>query len=464
MRRKSSRWFEALVCSWLVVIVAAATSLCATADITDFGAVGNGSTNDTEAIQDALDYLAAQGGGTLVVPAGNYLIDNVGTAWTGIGYCLKWSGSNYLIIQGDDTGNAGAFSLPSHQRATVMLLLNEASGDVTVEQVQFQCPAPTSHTYQGPLGISVGQNGTAEGELHSLTVDDVCFTNLAVGVHGRAAAHWTITNSTFTIRGGAAYPSSYAEGINIYCATSPTHSITFENAVISGNDFYMDGTYDDHAIYLCVYTGDVTISDNVVHTKPTNAVFKLYNAGQPAMGDIVINDNTFGSHNLDAVSLAGDATCDTLEVSGNSATGGTMFFYGSFGPSTGLISGNTITSYTQYAVNVDRASILGAGGTVTVSGNDIDSYNTNADGKQGIRFRRLSRAECVDNEGNPSAAGSGAFWQAYNTTTLYATGNVTTGAPDYYFLNLYTPIDLDRYNSWNDTYCYYVDDGTRYNY
>jgi hypothetical protein len=53
-----------------------------------------------------------------------------------------------------------------------MLLLNGGSGDVTANKVQFYAPIPTSHTYQGPFGVSVGQNGAAEGALNILTVDD----------------------------------------------------------------------------------------------------------------------------------------------------------------------------------------------------------------------------------------------------------------------------------------------------
>ena len=42
--------------------------------VKDFGAVGNGVTNDTLAIQAACNFINAAGGGTLVVPAGTYLV------------------------------------------------------------------------------------------------------------------------------------------------------------------------------------------------------------------------------------------------------------------------------------------------------------------------------------------------------------------------------------------------------
>jgi hypothetical protein len=45
-----------------------------TFDLRDFGAVGDGTTDDAPAVQAALDALAAAGGGTLHVPAGRYVI------------------------------------------------------------------------------------------------------------------------------------------------------------------------------------------------------------------------------------------------------------------------------------------------------------------------------------------------------------------------------------------------------
>lgn len=47
-----------------------------TVNVKDFGAVGNGVADDTAAIQAAIDYAGAQGGATVHVPAGDYLISS----------------------------------------------------------------------------------------------------------------------------------------------------------------------------------------------------------------------------------------------------------------------------------------------------------------------------------------------------------------------------------------------------
>ena len=48
----------------------------AAVNVKDFGAVGDGVTDDTAAIQAALDHVAANGG-TLYFPAGTYLSDSL---------------------------------------------------------------------------------------------------------------------------------------------------------------------------------------------------------------------------------------------------------------------------------------------------------------------------------------------------------------------------------------------------
>ena len=46
-------------------------------DITDFGAIGNGVTVNTAAIQQTIAYASSQGGGDVVVPAGDFLTGGI---------------------------------------------------------------------------------------------------------------------------------------------------------------------------------------------------------------------------------------------------------------------------------------------------------------------------------------------------------------------------------------------------
>lgn len=61
----------------LILALAAGQGPAATVDVRQFRATGDGTTRDTEAFQAALDACHAAGGGTVVVPPGNYLCGRV---------------------------------------------------------------------------------------------------------------------------------------------------------------------------------------------------------------------------------------------------------------------------------------------------------------------------------------------------------------------------------------------------
>jgi polygalacturonase len=64
---------------WLLLLgpFGCATSHRAVLNVRDFGALGDGKTKDTAAVQKALDACAAAGGGEVVMPAGNYLLGSI---------------------------------------------------------------------------------------------------------------------------------------------------------------------------------------------------------------------------------------------------------------------------------------------------------------------------------------------------------------------------------------------------
>lgn len=72
-----SAWFFALLCSSTIAAAAESAASRTTGpsfvrDVRDFGAVGDGKTNDTAAIQKAIDACARQGGGVVRVPHGTF--------------------------------------------------------------------------------------------------------------------------------------------------------------------------------------------------------------------------------------------------------------------------------------------------------------------------------------------------------------------------------------------------------
>ena len=86
--------------------------------VKDFGAVGDGVTDDTAAIQAAISALVAAGGGTLYVPSGAYRVSSRITATCG--------GQQHISVKGDGRYQSvfdfsGAASLGLHLNSTSML-------------------------------------------------------------------------------------------------------------------------------------------------------------------------------------------------------------------------------------------------------------------------------------------------------------------------------------------------------
>lgn len=74
--------------------------LAQTVSVKDFGAVGDGITDDRPAIQAAIDAMAAQGGGTVNIPAGTYRL-----ATGDVFYALSLLNKNNVAIVGDGPTN-----------------------------------------------------------------------------------------------------------------------------------------------------------------------------------------------------------------------------------------------------------------------------------------------------------------------------------------------------------------------
>lgn len=75
--------------------------------ITEYGAVGDGKTDCTAAIQKALDEAKAAGGGEVVFPAGEYVAGRLSvpshTKLTGVaGWSIRHDGGSVLLFNGDD--------------------------------------------------------------------------------------------------------------------------------------------------------------------------------------------------------------------------------------------------------------------------------------------------------------------------------------------------------------------------
>jgi hypothetical protein len=79
-----------------------------TVDVRQFGALGDGRTDDRRAIQAAIDALADAGGGTAIMPPGTYVVSRAGTSPVAVtlrsGITLMGSGTASVLKLADDSG------------------------------------------------------------------------------------------------------------------------------------------------------------------------------------------------------------------------------------------------------------------------------------------------------------------------------------------------------------------------
>jgi len=77
MRFMNKRWLllapVSIALATALAMAASPAPADATFDVKQYGAVGDGTTMNTAALQKAIDAAAAAGGGTVVFPAGRYL-------------------------------------------------------------------------------------------------------------------------------------------------------------------------------------------------------------------------------------------------------------------------------------------------------------------------------------------------------------------------------------------------------
>ncbi|MFD1785943.1 right-handed parallel beta-helix repeat-containing protein, partial [Phenylobacterium terrae] len=103
-------------------------------DVRDFGAKGDGVTNDRDAIQAAADAAAANGGGVVYIPAGIWGIGNGGLDKTDAGIQLR----DNVTLRGDGPGETVLMVLPGNNNSitgVVRTPFDEVTTNVTVEGI-----------------------------------------------------------------------------------------------------------------------------------------------------------------------------------------------------------------------------------------------------------------------------------------------------------------------------------------
>ncbi len=97
-----------LILTSIFTLTISLTATCKTLNINDFGAVGDGVTDDAAAIQAAIDSCAAAGGGTVVVPSGKTFVCGPLRLASDIDFRVE-KGAVLLALPDEDAYTASAF-------------------------------------------------------------------------------------------------------------------------------------------------------------------------------------------------------------------------------------------------------------------------------------------------------------------------------------------------------------------
>jgi hypothetical protein len=280
-------------------------------NVKDFGAVGDGATDDTDAINNAIEYQNSLGGGVVAIPPGTYMVkaddpdatttflhdeggielmDNIALVMHGATLkSIPNSDTKYVVlrcymknnvsiyggkIQGErdeHTGETGEWGYG---------LAITASNDVAVYGTKFiDCWGDGVNIQQ-----SGGENSQVSNNLYFNNI--VCDNNRRQGMSVEGVHHLVVENSTFSNTSGA-LPSCGVD-IEPYNVSTPVHDMTFRSCRFINNDnsglLAMTGGVRGLVVDSCYFSnnsitqtnGQLTTyySDSVKNTKIVNCTFE----------------------------------------------------------------------------------------------------------------------------------------------------------------------------------------------
>ncbi len=151
-----------------------------TVNVLDFGAIGDGKTDDTKAFQSAIDHVYKQGGGTVFVPAGEYVIKGSLTVKRSVYLAGEWTNPD----QTPDSIKKGTILLATGNKGNAngkaMITVGASAGvlGLTVYYPEQDLSKPVEY----PAAILIKDNLAGDGTQHASSVQCVTIVNAYRGI------------------------------------------------------------------------------------------------------------------------------------------------------------------------------------------------------------------------------------------------------------------------------------------
>ena len=249
-----------------------------TYNVKDFGATGNGTTNDTASIQAALDAAHAAGGGKVYIPAGTYILTGTGDASDGA--VRVYSNTEFY---GDGMGIT-ELKLQDGFSSKITGMIRTPVGEVTTDVIIHDL------TINGNRANSTAEvDGIMTGVLPGSPEQDNRILIERVEIHdvSRIAFNPHEQTTNLTIRDCVAHHNSWDGFIGDFVS----------NAVYENNVAYAN---DRHGFSLVTHSHDVILRNNISYDNAGYGIVTQRGAGSQTIpgweemlnNNILIQNNT----------------------------------------------------------------------------------------------------------------------------------------------------------------------------
>lgn len=352
-------------------------------NVQNFGAKGDGITDDTAAIQSAIDAAAAAGGGQVYMPTGTYIVSGGEEPSDG---CLMLKSNVYLygdgmgattvkVADGSDTKITGvirsAYGEETHDFGVSNLTIDgnrdsttgkidgwfngyipgEAGYDsnVTLDSVEIKdCSGygfdPHEQTVNMVIKNSVSHGNGLDGFVADFLSNSTFENNVAYD-NDRHGFNIVTSTHDFTLTNNVAY-SNGGNGIVVQRGSEDIPSPS--NITITGGEVYGNGAEG----VLIKLSSEVTVSGVDIHDN-TSAGIRIYGSNHVEIIDNTLTNNSLGSPVPEIIIQSYN---DTLGVSGKYFNGSDNTIQGN------IIIGSDLSTYGVAERNedgTDRNAIIG---------------------------------------------------------------------------------------------------------